>query len=350
MTNAISGTIVSVEVTGEGAILLLATGSNGNQREDNVVLPKASRALTEGKAVRLLNFVRNENGALVPGENARVQIQSRAVETDQPVIAKSQHAPAQNSKQEPEPTVESSPTPEPAKLAIAPHPVGIMTFSDKTTRKAVFNRAVQVAREFAEHIRKSGQIIKIQGRDYVTVAGWSLLPAFESANCYTVAHQIEADGTIIVEAIVEKDGRMVSRGFGACSEKERPKINDRLAMAQTRARGSALKARYSVLVTLAGYEASLADEVDAAITVWPTASSPTREPIAPPQKTSQSQIDFALKIFDHDKSAILREAAELGFLTFQIEDIPVAILKAIVERRVNERKNARATAAARVAA
>lgn len=348
--SALMGTILAVQHDSDRTVLRVATGGNGSKRQDNVVLPGRRESLTSGKAVKLTNFIRDEEGALVPGENAKVTITNLAAPTP--------------AKTEPEvrPTPPTHQEEKPAKVAhaITPKPEqpagGIMAFSDKATRQAVFNRAVDVAREFAEHIRKSGQIIKIQGRDYVTVAGWSLLPAFESANCYTVSHQIHTDGTIIAEAIVEKNGRMVSRGFGACSQQDRPKINDRLAMAQTRARGSALKARYSVLVTLAGYEASLADEVEEAVAVRTVAVRevtpvPTQQ-TAPPtshSKPSKQQLEFALKMFDGDRQALLAAAADHGLLVFQVEDIFTSVLKQIVEKRVNDRKRQRADAAAHAA-
>ena len=359
MTSAISGTIVAVQHSDDRTVLQVASGGNGSKRQDSVVLPGRRDSLTSGKAVKLVNFVRSEDGSLIPGESAKLTVTrlDPPAPIAEPAIARPD-SPAHERIAE-EPATSQLPAPPEKSAPDKPVPVkhqagGLMIFSDKKTRRAVFNRSVEVAREFADHIRKSGQIIKIQGRDYVTVAGWSILPAFESANCYTVAYQIGEDGTAYAEAVVEKDGEIASRGFGACSQQDRPKINDRLAMAQTRARGSALKARYSVLVTLAGYEASLADEVEAAVTPARVAMdrhiagiAPARPaPPSPAQKPSQAQLDFAVKIFDNDKSALLQEVAKTGLLLFTVEDIPLAILKSIVERRVNDRKHQRAEAAA----
>jgi hypothetical protein len=350
MTSAISGTIVAVQHSDERTVLQVASGGNGSKRQDSVVLPGRRDSLTSGKAVKLVNFVRSQDGSLVPGESAKISVTKLdppAPIAVEPAIARPD-PPAQEHHANELPASPEKPAPD-KPTAIRQHTGGLIIFSDKKTRRAVFNRAVEVAREFADHIRKSGQIIKIQGRDYVTVAGWSLLPAFECANCYTVSHTIQPDGTIIAEAIVERDEQMVSRGFGACSQQDRPKINDRLAMAQTRARGSALKARYSVLVTLAGYEASLADEVEAAVTPARVVTASV-QPATPPQKPTDKQIAFALSIFDNDKSALLQEVAKTGLLLFTVEDIPLAVLKAIVERRVNDRKRQRAESAAAQAA
>ena len=319
-TSGISGTILAVEHTGDQTVLQVATGGNGKKRQDHVILPGRREKLTSGKAIRLTNFVRTQEGALVPGENAKVTICNLA-------------------------KAEESPQPKPA-----PQSAGIMAFEDKAARHAVFTRAVEVAREFADHIRKSGQIIKIQGRDYVTVAGWSLLPAFECANCYTVSHKVMPDGTIIAEAIVERDGQMVSRGFGACSEKDRPKIHDRLAMAQTRARGAALKSRYSVLVTLAGYESSIADEVEDATVITKPKPALQAPPPPPSLKPTKQQLDFALKMFDGNEQALLDEANKLGQNVSAIVDIQTPVLKRIVEQRVNERKRLRAEEAAKATA
>lgn len=337
--SAISGTIVAAHCEDDKTFLRVEHGGNGSKREDEVIVPTRRESLTAGRALRLVNFVRNKSGALVPGDGAKLSFMKTmpapASDHDRPPAASRALATA---PPPPPPT-------NPAQAAIeqSSPTTGIIAFSDRETRRSVFTRAVEVAREFAGHIRRSGQILKIQGRDYVTVAGWSILPAFEAANCFTVGHTIHTDGTIVAEAIVEKNAAMVSRGFGACSEKDRPKINDRLAMAQTRARGSALKARYSVLVTLAGYESSLADEVDDALHVQPVRSP---APAATSSRPDQRQIEYALKIFDNDRTALLAEVAGAGLLVYELSDVPVAILKKIVERKLSERKSARANRAA----
>jgi hypothetical protein len=177
------------------------------------------------------------------------------------------------------------------------------------------------------------------------------LPAFESANCYTISYQVGEDGSAYAEAVVEKNGEIVSRGFGACSEKEKPKIHDRLAMAQTRARGSALKARYSVLVTLAGYEPALADEVEDAVAPESAPQQPVQQPPHQPEpeafrRSTKKQVEFALQIFEGDVSAIMHKATELGSVARSVAEISVPILKKIVEEEVNARRRRRAEEAA----
>lgn len=332
-TSAISGTVLDVEQGAEKTILRLVTGGNGSKREENVILP-GRKAIASGNAVRLVNFIRDADGALVPGDRAKIAIMAKA---------------------EAKPAAPASPPP--AQTG------ALMAFENKATRKAIFSRAVDVAREFAEHIRKAQQIVMLEGRPYVTVAGWAILPGFENAKCHPLNVRIESDGTVVAEAVVEKDGQIVSRGFGACSPEEainskkkgliikkRPILNDRMAMAQTRARGAALKSRYSVLVTLAGYEPSIADEVQDVVESPAPLQEARPSPAPPFAMPSQEQVAFALKIFENDKQALLKASADCGALVFDVHDIPVVVLKKIVEQRVNDRKRRRAESAAAPAA
>lgn len=332
--NGIIGTVIDVQSDGKHTLMTIVTGSNGDRREEAVFLPVREVPFETGMAVRLTNFKRGANGVLTPDQEG--EITSDSIE---------EFIKVEKSK--------SARRARPSMLTPAAKSAGkLMVFNDREERQSMFNRAVEVAKEFAEHIKRSGQLLQIQGRPFVTVAGWSLLPAFEGANVLIASHEIRPDGTIIAEAGLSKDGVLVSRGFGACTEKERPSLHNRLAMAQTRARGNCLKSRYSVLVTLAGYEASLADEVaDAAPACGNGACKCVK---APPTRAeqplpSQRQIDYATKIFDGDAKAILTEAANLGFLTFEVKDIPTPILKRIVERRLAERTKERTAAATKAA-
>lgn len=392
-TQSISATILTVDRTAEQTILRIASGGNGSRREETVVLP-GQRALDPGRSVRLINFVRSPEGALVPGECAVLKL-GELVPTPS---AKSESEPVVPKEESPAPSVPSSlapaqslPTPAqllpaPAQALRAPAHAGEshMAFVDKKTRRALFGRAVDVAREFAEHIKRAGQIVTLDGRPYVTVSGWAILPAFENALCHPAHVSVEPDGTVIAEAVVEKDGQIVSRGFGACSIEEainsrkkgviirkRPILNDRMAMAQTRARGAALKARYSVLVTLAGYEASLADEVQeasesanlssqegtqahvASVPNRPASATPPAQPVTaapkpiePALPATKQQVEFALRIFEGDLTALLEKSAQHACPATKIEQIPVPVLKVIVEEQINERKRRRTESAA----
>lgn len=379
-TSVISGTIRSVHYDGDRTHLTLVSGSNGSQREDKIVLPGQSGTLMPGKAVRLVDFVRSEDGRLMPAAGATLSIikspqpdpsaehQNEHAGTEHPAPAQEahDHTPVQGQPTPPAPQPSTTALASPAHDSAA----SLMVFTDKATRRRIFARAVDVAREFKEHISRTGQVITLDGRPYVTVAGWSILPAFEAAKCYAVNVKVQEDGAVIAEAVVERNGEHLSRGFGACApvetiisrrkgpiERKRLILNDRVAMAQTRARGAALKARYAVLVTLAGYEASLADEVEDATaptivpTFHPKPPAPPRDatPPQPIQRPSQDQIDFALQIFNNEPDALLEKAAAHGATVGDVREIPVPIMKRIVEEEVNERKRRRATQAAKAA-
>ncbi len=312
----IIGTVESAKFTNGSTVIGLRTGSNGDSRREILVIDGRSK-IRPGQTVRATATHREPDGTI------------RLIDDPTPVTKTT--------------------------LARAVQPVAL-TFAESKVRRAVFDRSVKVAREFKEHIAKTGGIIKIQGHDYVTVAGWLLLPAFESpmARCLPLRFEVTGDGTIIAESVIEKAGEIVSRGFGAATTQEKSRFNDRLAMAQTRSMGRALKARYSWIVTLAGYAPGIADEVEDAIgsTVVATAqAAPQPAKVAKPAPAqsdfpTKEQLAYAIKTFGGDLTTLLKAAESVECVVAKVEEIPLGILRRIVNDRLKATRDDRSQRAA----
>lgn len=326
-------------------IVDLETGGNGGRRTERLVIAGEAH-IAPGTPIRATGVVRRDGAYCLDRGAGRLAVIKRAQAPAAPPPATSRPA---------------------ARALVPPASASPIPWVDKETRRRIFDRAVEVAREFKEHIRCAKQLLTIQGRKYVTVAGWAILPSFENARCYpTGKPTVLDDGTIIVEAVVEQDGRTVSRGFGSATAKEKPKFHDRLAMSQTRARGSALKARYSVLLTLAGYEPSIAEEVEdarvpdavgvrpavvPATEAAPAEAAPTvviphppRPVLAPDERPTEKQVACAVKLFGGSHAAVLAAVAEHGIDAVRVEDVPVPVLKRVVTNLLDLRRRERTDA------
>jgi len=314
----IIGTVESAKFTNGSTVIGLRTGSNGDSRREILVIDGRSK-IRPGQTVRATATHREPDGTI------------RLTDDPTPVTKTT--------------------------LARASQPVAL-TFAESKVRRAVFDRSVKVAREFKEHIAKTGGIIKIQGHDYVTVAGWLLLPAFEApmARCLPLRFEVAGDGTIIAESVIEKAGEIVSRGFGAATAQEKSRFNDRLAMAQTRSMGRALKARYSWIVTLAGYAPGIADEVEDAIgntvvvsTTAQAAPQPTKAAKPAPTNSdfpTKEQLAYAVKTFGGDLTSLLKAAESIECVVAKVEEIPLGILRRIVNDRLKATRDDRSQRAA----
>ena len=131
----------------------------------------------------------------------------------------------------------------------------------------VLERASRVADALKGVIQKQGLVSNIQGREHVRVEGWTTLGSMLGVVPVVVWTRRTDDGW---EARVEArtlDGRTVGAAEAMCSKSERTwKSRDDYAlrsMAQTRATSKALRGPLGFVVTLAGYEATPAEEVPA---------------------------------------------------------------------------------------
>jgi hypothetical protein len=156
----------------------------------------------------------------------------------------------------------------------------------------VVEEATRVADSLAKVIQAKQLFNNIQGKAHVRVEGWQLLGVMlgVTAVC-TSTEPVEGGYKATVEARTA-DGRVVGRADALCTKHEKrgpwKSADDyaRLSMAQTRATSKALKGPLGFVVSLAGYEATPAEEMTFA---EPDAPSEERTLPTPP---SDKQLDF----------------------------------------------------------
>jgi hypothetical protein len=129
----------------------------------------------------------------------------------------------------------------------------------------VLDRATRVAQALKNVIDQQGLVSRIQGREHVRVEGWTTLGSMLGVVPVVVWTRKVDDGW---EARVEArtlDGRIVGAAESSCSKAEKTwRSRDDYAlrsMAQTRATSKALRGPLGFVVTLAGYEATPAEEM-----------------------------------------------------------------------------------------
>lgn len=131
----------------------------------------------------------------------------------------------------------------------------------------VVGKATEVANALAAVIQSKQLFTSIQGKNHVRVEGWQLLGSMLGVTAIVVGTE-EVDGGY--KATVEAraaDGRVIGRADALCTKHEKrgpwKSADDyaRLSMAQTRATSKALKGPLGFVVSLAGYEATPAEEM-----------------------------------------------------------------------------------------
>jgi hypothetical protein len=151
----------------------------------------------------------------------------------------------------------------------------------------VITRASRAAEALKGVIRQQGLVSNIQGREHVRVEGWTTLGSMLGVVPVVTWTRPTPDGW---EARVEArtlDGRVVGAAEAMCSKSERTwRSRDDYAlrsMAQTRATSKALRGPLGFVVTLAGYEATPAEEMPAEGTEAPSGRVSSSEPPTEPQ-------------------------------------------------------------------
>jgi hypothetical protein len=144
--------------------------------------------------------------------------------------------------------------------------LGSLTASDPD---AVIERATAVAKRLADVIEKQKLYKTIKERKFVFVDGWTTLGAMLGVvprEVSVVDHQDLAEFEATVELIRVSDGAVIGRASSVCgvdedhwSDAER---YARRSMAITRATGKAFRLSFSWVMTLAGYAATPAEEMD----------------------------------------------------------------------------------------
>jgi hypothetical protein len=163
----------------------------------------------------------------------------------------------------------------------------------------VLERAGNVADALKGVIDKQGLITRIKGREHVRVEGWTTLGSMLGVVPVVIwTKRIEGGWEARVEART-MDGRTIGAAESMCSKAEGKPWNERpdyalRSMAQTRATSKALRGPLGFVVTLAGYDATPAEEM-------PTGAG-SDMPTAPQMKELGRQVKMA-----KPTTAVLRE-------------------------------------------
>jgi hypothetical protein len=174
----------------------------------------------------------------------------------------------------------------------------------------VVERASAVAGALKDILRSQGMVQKIQGREHVLVSGWQTLGSMLGVVPVVVWTKELPNGW---EARVEArtlDGRVVGAAEAMCTTDERTwKSRDAYAlrsMAQTRATSKALRGPLGFVVTLAGYDATPAEEIPHAPT--PQAEAPASPTVASPSDIRLIYQQASGKLTGLQLLNVLREA------------------------------------------
>lgn len=129
----------------------------------------------------------------------------------------------------------------------------------------VVQRATEVADALKSVIASRGMVVKIQGREHVTVDGWQTLGSMIGVTAVCEWTRPVDDGWEARVLARTLDGRTIGAAEAQCtrSEKMWAKRDDYAlrSMAQTRATSKALKGPLGFVVKLAGFEPTPADEM-----------------------------------------------------------------------------------------
>ena len=146
-----------------------------------------------------------------------------------------------------------------------------MTLWGQATPSQIIEKAAEAATALAQVVDKQGLFTNIQGRKHVRVEGWTLLGSILGVFPVCVWTRPFLDENALPigwEARVEahRNGQVVGAAEAQCLNTEKTwATRDGYAlrsMAQTRATSKALRMPLGFVVTLAGYEACPAEEMD----------------------------------------------------------------------------------------
>ena len=128
----------------------------------------------------------------------------------------------------------------------------------------IVGRAVKVADALKKVIEAKGLVKKIQGREFVEVAGWQTLATMVGVTAFCEWTK-PVDGGWEARTIVRRNGQDIGAAEAQCTRSESSwKNRDDYAirsMAQTRSTSKALRSVLGFLVVLAGYADTPASEV-----------------------------------------------------------------------------------------
>ena len=171
-----------------------------------------------------------------------------------------------------------------ALVPVAPAQVQLGTLR-AATPDALVASATEMANALAGVIEKQKLYNMLQGKRYVRCEGWTTLAAMMGVTPHEV-DVTEKDGayTATVELRRMADNQPIARASAECGGKAEAMWNGRppyarRSMALTRATSKAARLAFSWVMTLAGYEATPAEEMDGVVEEKP---APRQAPAAPP--------------------------------------------------------------------
>jgi len=141
----------------------------------------------------------------------------------------------------------------------------------------VIRRATSISKELAKIVEDRKLYTVLNGKKFVRVEGWTTLGAMLGILPREVSAERQEDGgyLAIVELVRVSDGAIIGRGSALCGMDEHDRNGNptwggraeyaRRSMSITRATGKAYRLGFSWIMTLAGYEATPAEEMDGVI-------------------------------------------------------------------------------------
>lgn len=218
-------------------------------------------------------------------------------------------------------------------------PVGIFQVDDPVD---VIERATRVADALKRVVVAKKLVSNIQGKEYPLAEAWTTLAAMLNLDVICEwTRRIE--GGWEARVVVRRNGLDVGAAEAQCTHEERMwKSREDYAlrsMAQTRATSKAIRAKLGFVMTLAGYNATPAEEI-------PADDEQPRPPAAPPAEDEHARGVKALmalcskhKVDDEKRYAI----AAHHFAKRSTKDLTVPQLRAfykLIQDYIKERDNA----------
>jgi len=214
-------------------------------------------------------------------------------------------------------------------------PVGLFGTNEPA---AVVEKATSVANALKDVIVKQGLVSKISGKEYPRCEAWTLLGTMLGVFPVTTwTKQIEGGWEARVEART-KDGSIIGAAEAQCLRSERNWSNrDDFAlrsMAQTRATAKCLRMPLGFVMTLAGFEATPAEEMvtdhprpspqaapGRAASTPPSATprQPSKPPISQPAKPPEAKKGPPPPATEETRAKMIARLEKLGLLDLGLE-------------------------------
>jgi hypothetical protein len=226
-----------------------------------------------------------------------------------------------------------------ALVPVAPAQVQLGTLR-AATPDALVASATEMANALAGVIEKQKLYNMLQGKRYVRCEGWTTLAAMMGVTPHEV-DVTEKDGayTATVELRRMADNQPIARASAECGGRHEGLWNGRppyarRSMALTRATSKAARLAFSWVMTLAGYEATPAEEMDGVVDEKPAPRQAPAAPPAPPESVAELARNFVKKMADKPKPVIEGEQV----MTTTIDDTK---MQTYVLKKDNERSGKR---------